>query len=47
MRKIALALVAVLAALAPAAAQDWPAKTVKIMVPFGPGSTPDIVARFV
>jgi tripartite-type tricarboxylate transporter receptor subunit TctC len=45
MRKFALALIAVLFALVPAAAQDWPAKTVKIMVPFGPGSTPDIVAR--
>ena len=28
-------------------AQTWPAKTVHIMVPFGPGSTPDIVARII
>jgi tripartite-type tricarboxylate transporter receptor subunit TctC len=28
-----------------ASAQDWPTKTVKIMVPFGAGSTPDMVAR--
>ena len=34
-------------ALAPAAAQDWPTKTVKIVVPFGPGSTPDMVARLI
>jgi len=34
-------------ALAPAGAQDWPPKTVRIMVPFGPGSTPDIVARLI
>ena len=46
--KIALsALAAALLAAAPASAQDWPAKTVKIMVPFGPGSTPDVVARLV
>jgi tripartite-type tricarboxylate transporter receptor subunit TctC len=42
-----LALVLLLLVAAPAAAQDWPAKTVRIMVPFGPGSTPDIVARLV
>lgn len=47
MKRLVLALAALLFVLAPAAAQDWPAKTVKIMVPFGPGSTPDIVARMI
>jgi tripartite-type tricarboxylate transporter receptor subunit TctC len=47
MNKLALALMALLWACAPAAAQDWPAKTVRIFVPFGPGSTPDIVARLI
>jgi tripartite-type tricarboxylate transporter receptor subunit TctC len=42
---LALALAFSLAALAPAVAQDWPSKTVRIIVPFGPGSTPDLVAR--
>jgi tripartite-type tricarboxylate transporter receptor subunit TctC len=46
-RHIAFALMGMLAAATPAAAQDWPAKPVKIMVPFGPGSTPDVVARLI
>ena len=35
-----------LAAL-PASAQDWPTKPVRIVVPFGAGSTPDVVARLI
>jgi tripartite-type tricarboxylate transporter receptor subunit TctC len=48
-RTIAFVLVCIVVALTPqiASAQDWPAKVVKIIVPFGPGATPDIVARLV
>src|SRR5215831_5739783 len=46
-RSLAISMAASLLALAPAAAQDWPAKTVRIVVPFGPGSTPDMVARLI
>ena len=42
-----LVFAALLLALVPAVAQDWPPKTVRIMVPFGAGSTPDIVARLI
>ena len=31
----------------PAAAQDWPARAVKIVVPFGAGSTPDVIMRLI
>jgi tripartite-type tricarboxylate transporter receptor subunit TctC len=32
---------------AQAVAQEWPARPVKLYVPFGPGSTPDMVARVI
>src|SRR3954465_11752920 len=43
----ALVLLGLLLGALPAAAQDWPTKPVKIVVPFGPGSTPDVVARLI
>ena len=47
MKRFAFLLAATMAAIVPAQAQEWPVKTVRIIVPFGPGSTPDIVARLV
>jgi tripartite-type tricarboxylate transporter receptor subunit TctC len=40
-----VALVGLLLAAVPAHSQDWPARTVRIIVPFGAGSTPDLMAR--
>jgi len=34
-------------ARAQAVAQEWPTRAVKLYVPFGPGSTPDMVARVI
>jgi len=55
MLRVALWMMLTVAGLMPAQAQKvqaqeaqapaWPTRTVRIMVPFGPGSTPDIVAR--
>jgi tripartite-type tricarboxylate transporter receptor subunit TctC len=43
--RLTLALTALLWLPAIAKAQDWPPKTVRIVVPFAPGSTPDMVGR--
>jgi len=47
MRAFALAAFGLWLAVCPAPAQEWPDKSVKIIVPFGPGSTPDVVARLI
>jgi tripartite-type tricarboxylate transporter receptor subunit TctC len=40
-----LAFVCLLTAMAPLAAQDWPARTVRIIIPLGPGGGGDVFAR--
>lgn len=42
-----LAATALWQSLHPARAQEWPNRTVRIVVPFGAGSTPDIIMRLV
>lgn len=46
-RSVALLVSALLFAPVPAAAQEWPAKAVRVIVPFGPGSTPDMIGRLI
>jgi tripartite-type tricarboxylate transporter receptor subunit TctC len=45
--RAALAIASLLLSFAPACAQTWPGKITRIIVPFGPGSTPDMVARLI
>jgi len=47
MRQIILALAALIACAGPAQAQTYPARAVKIIVPYGAGGPADIYARFV
>jgi tripartite-type tricarboxylate transporter receptor subunit TctC len=45
MRLLFAALIAGLVGVAPACAQDWPAKQITIVVPFGAGGSADLLAR--
>src|SRR3954451_20058994 len=47
MKSLALAALALWFGIGNAPAQEWPGKPVRIVVPFGPGSTPDMVARII
>lgn len=46
-RSIVAALAVLLCTLSAAAAQEWPTNEVRVVVPFGAGSTPDLVARLI
>jgi tripartite-type tricarboxylate transporter receptor subunit TctC len=46
-KRFVFTLLMLLAAALPASAQSWPPKNVRIISPFGAGSTPDIVARLI
>src|SRR2546423_6076019 len=46
MRRIVALALFILCAV-PASAQEWPAKTVRVVVPFGAGATPDTIARLI
>jgi tripartite-type tricarboxylate transporter receptor subunit TctC len=46
-RRLSLALLALVAVAVPAMAQTWPSRPVKLVVPFGAGSTPDLVMRLI
>jgi tripartite-type tricarboxylate transporter receptor subunit TctC len=45
MKRLLLVAALIALSLSPSYAQDWPTKTVKLIVPFAAGSTPDAVAR--
>lgn len=45
MKRFFVSVAALVLATAPAAAQDWPTKPVRLIVPYAAGSTPDIVGR--
>ena len=47
MNRIVAAALAILVTTFSAAAQDWPTRTVRIIVPFAAGATPDLVARLI
>jgi len=46
-RRFALALLALVVGALPAGAQTWPTHQVRLIVPFGAGSTPDVIMRLI
>lgn len=44
-KSIAVALAALVLSTAPSSAQPWPQRSVRLIVPIAPGSTPDVAAR--
>ena len=46
-RLISAFIALVLAAMAPAAAQEWPTRALTVVVPYGPGSGSDVLARII
>ena len=47
MKRTVIAATVILLGTVFAAAQGWPTKLVKIIVPFAAGATPDVVARLI
>ena len=47
MKRAMIAAFAMLLGALPASAQEWPTKSVRIVVPFAAGATPDVVARLI
>src|SRR5215831_9836378 len=46
-RRFALALLGLVLTALPAVAQTWPSHQVRLIVPFGAGSTPDVIMRLI
>lgn len=45
--RLVATLLSLLVGALPCGAQDWPARSVRIVVPFGAGSTPDVIMRLI